>query len=76
MDARDKTCISNRWGMSDDRRKTLLLLDEVMVELERLMHTSSAIGVDRARIALVLATCRRVRAKLAPEGGVEPGKRD
>ena len=55
--------------MSDDQRKTLLLLDEVIVELERLMHTSSAIGQDRARLSLVLATCKEVRAKLAAPRG-------
>jgi hypothetical protein len=57
--------------MSDDQRKHVLLLDEVIRELETLMRASSAIGLDRARLAAVLARCREVRAKLAPPGSTK-----
>jgi hypothetical protein len=59
--------------MTGDQNKTLALLDEVIRDLERMMRDSSDIGIDRARIALVLANCRRVRAALMPPPSGAPG---
>ena len=50
--------------MSDEQKKTLALLDDVIRELERLMRDTSAIGLDRARLSMILANCRHVRAGL------------
>ena len=50
--------------MTDDQNKTLLLLDDVIAQLEHLMRDSSAIGMDRARISMILANCKQVREGL------------
>jgi hypothetical protein len=53
--------------VSSDKSSTVELLDEVIRELERLMRESSAIGLDRARISMIMANCRQVRAGLQAE---------
>jgi hypothetical protein len=55
--------------MSDENNKTLTLLDEVIRELERLMRETSAIGLDRARLSMILANCKYVRAGLQAQSG-------
>jgi hypothetical protein len=49
-----------------DQNKTLAVLDDVVIQLERLLRDSSAIGLDRARVSLILANCRQVQAALRP----------
>jgi hypothetical protein len=52
--------------MSEQDNRTLAVLDEVIREVERLLRDSSAIGLDRARLSMILSNCRRVRVALAP----------
>ena len=55
--------------MPDEQKKLLTLLDEVIGQLERILRDASAVGVDRARISMVLANCKQVRAGLQAQSG-------